>query len=207
MADALIRARVGTITKLALFIVAPGPERAVLPNGDHMVGPRRDVPPVSAARHENRTELPAGRAIAELAVIISAPSPKRAIAVQSQHKAFPCREANPARAGTYALGKELVRRTASPRPKLSLLVGPPTPEGTITLEGEGIAVTDSDALPRAVQADLYGRQVICSGSVAKLPIAVGAPSPKGTIRMHRRRVGVRSSYPRLPYLGVNSGEN
>src|SRR5689334_11504388 len=70
-------------------------------------------------------------------------------------------------------------------PDLAILVGPPGPDGTVRLEGEGVISAGGHchitALPHVLDRDRHG--VVNRITVTQLPLVVLPPGPEGAIRL------------------------
>ncbi len=164
----------GTVTELAVGIVAPGPQAAVRPERQSVAGTCIHRLPAGRNTNLHRSEASCGRAVTELAVGVVAPGPQAAVGPDTNGVIRARRHGSPESRTDTRWTDPAGRRAVT---ELAVGVVAPRPQAAIRLGRQGVEGTGLDGLPVLGRTHLHRNCAICGRAVAKLTEDVVAPRP------------------------------
>src|SRR5690606_33403386 len=175
----------GAVPQLAIRVDAPGPEAAILLDGDGVVRTARSEDP-AAAGDLGRHFLHRRVSPAELAEPVPPPRPEGPVRLDGQREVVAGTDGHPVVVGAYAL-ERLVPFARDPELAVAVVTG--DPERAVGLECDALSVASRDRHPGRPGGAADGRVPIRGVAEAELPVFVPAPAPEGAVVGDGQAVG------------------
>ncbi len=166
------------VAQLPVPVIAPRPERSVVPNRQRMISARRDHPPAAQVADPRRTHLPQNPVPqTKLSLEIPAPRPQSSSLVDRQRMPIPRRNRNPFRSGTN-LHRRFVSGNIEPESELPFHIRTPRPNRFIRANRQRMKFPRRDRHPFRPAADLHRRKSRMITIVPQLSRGIAPPRVK-----------------------------